>query len=63
MSAPENKKWKIIGGILFVIGIALCGIFFYSLAWGTLFYDPSYWWDLVIGIPLVAVGTYLVNKK
>jgi hypothetical protein len=63
MPSDANKIMKIIGGIIFVIGIALCGIFFYSIAWGTLFTNPIYWFYLIIGAPLLAVGTYLVNKK
>ena len=54
---------KIIGGIIFILGISLCGIFVYSILWGSLFYYPFYWWTLIIGAPLLAVGTYLVNKK
>ena len=54
---------NIIGGITFVIGIILCGIFFYSFLWSTLFLYPSYWFYLIIGAPFLTIGTYLLNKK
>ncbi|MHA1268427.1 MAG: hypothetical protein ACTSPY_01450 [Candidatus Helarchaeota archaeon] len=62
MSENKDNIYKIIGIIIFITGFILCGIFLYSILWGTIIYSPIYWWYLIIGAPFLAVGTIIVNK-
>ena len=59
MSESENKVRKTIGAIIIMAGLFLCGVFGYSILWQTLLVDPTYWWYLIIGGPLVLIGIIL----
>lgn len=65
MKMDNKKVVRIISLIIFLLGIICIGIVFYYVLWQNWYY---YGWDhlyttlLVIGIPLVIIGTIMVNK-
>ncbi len=61
----SEQVLKYIGMIVFLVGIFLLGWVFYYLVWtnwATYGWDHFYTWLIIIGVPCLAVGTYLVNK-
>ena len=61
----SEQVLKILGVVLFLVGVICVGGVVYYLIWGdwmVIGWNQFYTWLIIIGLPCLFVGGYLANK-